>query len=466
MAQDISKCKECGGVGRRVVKRKGLCGHCLRAYNLKNLTPCDLVKEQLTRGFVDCSPEGDYSILKKVLVQGKAESGAPVRGCIVQAHLVSRLWSEDTKEWDNIFETTRDVVDGDYAGGTDQQIQIHLGRCFADSIQDDLQKEALDPMHVAIGRCEIWDTLILGMQGGEVSQFVVNPQHAYGDAGHPPKVGPGEYINFEFEVLEIGEKLPEMPSREEFEQSKIEREKEERERAKANPEGTPEERIKRSEKARQEGNELFQKGDYAAAKKAYDGAFIHIYYSDEEIKYALPDGIRENVLDLKLKLHLNRAMCKIKLSQVDEALWDCDKALEIDPDNEKGLFRRSSVYSSRLENELAKDSRGEFWVLEKARDHLKQAKADFCAVVEIRRANGAPMGVDIKNARARLSDLECKLKECARRYRQDEKNLFQNKIWGAAKAQNEVERAHESQEAELAAQKALADDLKDMPDLE
>ena len=44
-----------------------------------------------------------------------------------------------------------------------------------------------------------------------------------------------------------------------------------------------------------------------------------------------------------LKLYLNTALCNIKLCQSPRALSNCTKALEIDPQNVKAIFRRGQV---------------------------------------------------------------------------------------------------------------------------
>jgi peptidyl-prolyl isomerase D len=46
----------------------------------------------------------------------------------------------------------------------------------------------------------------------------------------------------------------------------------------------------------------------------------------------------------RLMLHLNLAMCNLKLGDNDSAVEDCDHALEIDSGNVKGLFRRGCAY--------------------------------------------------------------------------------------------------------------------------
>lgn len=51
--------------------------------------------------------------------------------------------------------------------------------------------------------------------------------------------------------------------------------------------------------------------------------------------------------------HLNLAMVHLKLEQYTDVVKNCDSALEIDPTNCKGLFRRGSAYSGLKEFEKA-----------------------------------------------------------------------------------------------------------------
>ncbi len=53
------------------------------------------------------------------------------------------------------------------------------------------------------------------------------------------------------------------------------------------------------------------------------------------------DKIKAN--PVKCIAHLNAALCQLKTNQFKDAKKNCDKGLEIDANNVKGLFRRGQV---------------------------------------------------------------------------------------------------------------------------
>jgi FK506-binding protein 4/5 len=59
--------------------------------------------------------------------------------------------------------------------------------------------------------------------------------------------------------------------------------------------------------------------------------------------------------ELLLAGYLNLAMAYLKLDNYSEAIKNCDKALGIDPKNEKGLFRRGQAYFGQKDYDLAKN---------------------------------------------------------------------------------------------------------------
>jgi hypothetical protein len=85
----------------------------------------------------------------------------------------------------------------------------------------------------------------------------------------------------------------------------------------------------------------------------------------------------------KAPLYLNRALCKIKLAKWDDAEWDCDKAIELEPMNAKAHFRRHLVFYGKLRIEMEKEERKEFWVLEKAEKFLREAESSLATAAAL-----------------------------------------------------------------------------------
>ena len=83
---------------------------------------------------------------------------------------------------------------------------------------------------------------------------------------------------------------------------------------------------------------LFQLGRYEVAQRYYQK--IAEYFKDEEKLEGEQAEMRNKVY---LTAHLNIAMSYLKLQNDLEALHSCDEALKLDPQNEKGLFRRGTV---------------------------------------------------------------------------------------------------------------------------
>ena len=83
----------------------------------------------------------------------------------------------------------------------------------------------------------------------------------------------------------------------------------------------------KSEEARQQGNELFQKGNYPDAIKMYD------------------EAINRNPEDPKT--YCNRAACYIKVGEFSLADRDCDETLKRDPKFMKAYLRKAQSWKTR-----------------------------------------------------------------------------------------------------------------------
>jgi hypothetical protein len=123
--------------------------------------------------------------------------------------------------------------------------------------------------------------------------------------------------------------------------------------------------------------------------------FVHIFYAKEEWENFVSDEDKAKVNKVKLVLYLNRALCKIKLAKIEDALWDCDQArvltiqllervsltsnrckqaITLDSKNSKGHFRRGLVFTEKLKGELEKEKKGEFWIVDKGFEYAKEAE--------------------------------------------------------------------------------------------
>jgi hypothetical protein len=317
------------------------------------------------------------------------------------------------------------------------------------------------------------------MRRGERCEVLAAPQWAFGAAGRAPKVGPHESVLIDLELVSFAPPLPSFPSRAAMEEARLEREAEERRRLEENPPPSLSQRLVLSQRDREAGNVAFKAGEWAAARKSYDAAFVSLFYSEDEYSFLLSDQERAELDQAKLGLHLNRAACKLKQEQPDAAVWDCTKALDLDPTNTKALFRRAQAHTARLAHELDKQDRGEFWVLEKAWAMLKEARRDLAALLDLA-APGAGAGGQVAAEALRgvkldpavvavhgeIAVQEERLRRYTVEYRAQEKNLFKEKIWKEVETRNELARKAELSNEEELRRRIAAQDLADMPDLD
>lgn len=99
-----------------------------------------------------------------------------------------------------------------------------------------------------------------------------------------------------------------------------------------------EDKLAALEELRLLGNSLFGQGDYARARRRYDMALKYFEYDS-----SVEESKKKTVKERKLPVFLNAAACSLKLNDYQDTLKNCNKALEIDSRNVKGLFRRAST---------------------------------------------------------------------------------------------------------------------------
>nr|CAA34914.1 unknown protein [Mus musculus] len=100
---------------------------------------------------------------------------------------------------------------------------------------------------------------------------------------------------------------------------------------------------------KERGTAYFKEGKYKQALLQYKKIVSWLEYessfSGEEM---------QKVHALRLASHLNLAMCHLKLQAFSAAIESCNKALELDSNNEKGLFRRGEAHLAVNDFDLAR----------------------------------------------------------------------------------------------------------------
>lgn len=426
---DLPRCSKCGGYGVGLITNpQKLCTHCARV--TKAFFDPDSNKFCKHEGFVDITPTANGCVLKKIIKEGEWSGKHRLEeGCPTFVHYVGRLMDG------SIFDTTRDVIDGKHVGGTDDPFEFQLGR-----------------EKVIKG----WDIGVATMHVGEIARFIIAPEYGYGHAGFAPKVEPDETLDFEIELLSFKDPLPRFPTQAELAESRKKQNEEDRKLLEENPPPTVDERIASAVEQKEKGNALIASKEYDQAQKCYDSGFVHIFYAKEEWENCISQEDKDKVNRVKLVLYLNRALCKIKLKKIEDALWDCDQAILLDAKNSKGHFRRGLVYTEKLKAELTKEEKGEFWIVDKGFEYANEAEK---SLEKAKNLSGDATDRKMLHALADLKRSHALLSKYASKYREDEKKLYKEKIFDRLKAKNKKLEKQEKLKAE-------AEEFSDMPALE
>ena len=109
------------------------------------------------------------------------------------------------------------------------------------------------------------------------------------------------------------------------------------------------ERMKKVMMNKQEGTSLFKDGNVEAASLRYKRALQHC-----DKFFDLSKDDEEEVSGLKHTLHLNIAMCHIKLESWEFGLESVNKAIELNDSSCKAFYRRALIYEKKKEFQKAK----------------------------------------------------------------------------------------------------------------
>ncbi|KAF1544121.1 Peptidyl-prolyl cis-trans isomerase FKBP4, partial [Eudyptula albosignata] len=166
------------------------------------------------------------------------------------------------------------------------------------------------------------------MEKSEESVFYLKPNYGFGSAGKEKfQVPPDAELQYEVKLKSF-------------------------EKAKESWEMNTDEKLEQSCIVKERGTQYFKEGKYKQAALQYKKIVSWL-----EHESGLSDEEETKAKSLRLAAHLNLAMCHLKLKEYSQALENCNKALELDSNNEKGLFRRGEAHLAVNDFELA---RGDF----------------------------------------------------------------------------------------------------------
>jgi peptidyl-prolyl isomerase D len=113
---------------------------------------------------------------------------------------------------------------------------------------------------------------------------------------------------------------------------------------------TPSQRLEAATQIKNVGNEYFKMQNFVQAVKKYEKA---LRYIGEEMPYYTEDE-KQQLNQARLPCYLNKAACYLQLKKYSEALKAANEALEINPQDVKGMFRKAQAEAGMKDYDLAK----------------------------------------------------------------------------------------------------------------
>ncbi|XP_055973826.1 peptidyl-prolyl cis-trans isomerase FKBP4 [Sorex fumeus] len=226
------------------------------------------------------------------------------------------------------------------------------------------------------------------MEKGEQSVVYLKPSYAFGNVGKEKfQIPPLAELKYEVHLKSF-------------------------EKAKESWEMNSEEKLEQSAIVKERGTLYFKEGKYKQAVLQYKKIVSWLEYKSS---FSKEDAQKAQALCLAS--HLNLAMCHLKLQAFSAAVESCNKALELDSSNEKGLFRRGEAHLAVNDFDLA--------------------QADFQKVLQLYPSN--------KAARAQLATCQQRIRKQLAR----EKKLYANMFERLAEEESRASAAVSTRDTEM-----------------
>ncbi|KAI1242136.1 hypothetical protein IHE44_0005653 [Lamprotornis superbus] len=303
------------------------------------------------------------------------------------------------------------------------KVTVHYTGWLLDGTKFDSSLDRRDKFSFDLGKGEVikaWDIAVATMKIGEICRITCKPEYAYGSAGSPPKIPPNATLIFEIELFEFkGEDLTDE------EDGGIIR----RIRKKGEGYSRPnEDALVEIQFEGRHGGRVFDKrelrfeigeGENFDIPHGLEKAIQKMEKSEESVFYLKPSYGFGSAGNEKFKIPPDAELqYEVKLKSFEKAKesWEMNtdekleqscivkergtqyfKALELDSNNEKGLFRRGEAHLAVNDFELA--------------------RADFQKVIQLYPSN--------KAAKVQLVTCQQKIREQHEKEKKMYANMFQ-----------------------------------------
>jgi len=209
------------------------------------------------------------------------------------------------------------LIEGDSAGWETPREEAKITVKISGRVLDGEEFEPEHQVEFVIGDEQVGEGVeaaISSLKKGQKARFTLKPQYAFGAQGDAArKIPPNATVVYEIELIDF------VKEKESWDM-------------------TPEEKMAAAQKRKDDGNELFKVSKFKRAVKKYKKALTFL-----DAEYGMTDEQKTKAKELKLPLYLNLAACKLSTKEYKEVLEDCKKALELDPNNQKGLLRQAKA---------------------------------------------------------------------------------------------------------------------------
>nr|QBH73889.1 fk506-binding protein [Frankliniella cephalica] len=221
-----------------------------------------------------------------------------------------------------IIRTSLTAGEGYSTPNNGAQVEVHLVGKYDNNVFEDRSLSFCLGEGSDVGVVEGVEIALEKFKKGEKSRLKLKPEFAFGKSGKPDaKIPSNAVVEYEVELKSF-ENEPSSWS--------------------LDAEG----KIKQAQLNKEKGTKYFKSGNYKLAVKMYK-KIIEYLSGDSDTDSA-------DAKALLLAGYLNAALCYLKLNENKEAVDQCTAALNLDSQNEKGLYRRGQGYLALAEPELAK----------------------------------------------------------------------------------------------------------------